>query len=335
MNNATAPFQWQGDIWQSFTHQLTQQRLAHALLLSGQKGLGKRALALAMAKALLCQDFKLNSPCGHCKGCHLNQAGTHPDVFFLETENKQSVITVDQVRQLIPFAQHSAFLGPFKVVIISHAHRLNLAASNALLKTLEEPVGQLVFILTSESPFELSATILSRCQKIQVPVPTLEQATLWFEQSGYDAQELTDLPVALGLAQGAPLDAQNWLKEENWSFRRRILDSLFKFSAATSTPYEIATLWAKEDPIKALYLFLSVVVDLATLQCSAKENRVVNTDHYSSLTGLKDRLAFVKVMNFYRTLQTAYRTLTHEAGLNKALYLEHLFIEWRQLVQMR
>ena len=154
---------------------LERQAVAHAYLLIGPRHVGKMTLALDLAKALNCEAS--DPPCGVCASCQKIASAKHADVQIIDlagaggsVETKpQAEISIDQIRQM----QHSASLPPFegrcKVFIIDGAELLSNEAANCLLKTLEEPVGKVVFILLTTSERLLPATIVSRCQRLELP----------------------------------------------------------------------------------------------------------------------------------------------------------------------
>src|SRR5687768_12580266 len=130
--------------WHSahFSHLIAlrdQGRLGHAYLLEGPRGLGKRAFALYLARALLCQRPQAGHPCGTCQSCLLLAAGTYPDLWQVEPEEDKRAIRIEQLRDTVDFMSRTAGPGSRKVIIISPAEAMNVNAANALLKALEEP----------------------------------------------------------------------------------------------------------------------------------------------------------------------------------------------------
>lgn len=135
------------------------------LLLCGPPGTGKRAAALALAQALLCP--KDQAPCGACSACRRVAAGQHPDFHVWEAEGRE--VKVEQARALRAATQMRPFEGAVQVHLIPEAERMNEEASNALLKTLEEPSERCVLVLLSTAPSLLLPTIRSRCRILRFP----------------------------------------------------------------------------------------------------------------------------------------------------------------------
>lgn len=139
--------------------------LTHAWLFTGPPGSGRSIAARAFAAALQCPE----GGCGHCHSCHTVLAGSHPDVYVLSTE--ATIIPVAQARELVQIAQRAPSQGRWRVLVIEDADRLNEAASNALLKAIEEPPPRTLWLLCAPSPHDVMVTIRSRCRGVRLRVP--------------------------------------------------------------------------------------------------------------------------------------------------------------------
>lgn len=146
---------------------IKRERLAHTYLLTGEKGSGKEELALGFAQALNCLEQRYFEAC-ECPSCRKVKTKNHPDVQWLGGEDKVRSIKIESVREILNWASLKPYEGRWKVFIILNADKLTLDAANALLKVLEEPPPQTVFVLAVESRSYLLDTILSRCFEIRL-----------------------------------------------------------------------------------------------------------------------------------------------------------------------
>lgn len=222
--------------------QLLQQR-GHAWLLHGPSGLGQYALALEMARAWLCDEPTAEGACGHCASCHAIDVRTHPDLFVLMPEalmlqlwpleeggSEDAVdesgkkrkpsrdIRVDAMRDAIEFSQRTSARGRGKAVLVYPAERMNHVTANALLKTLEEPPGDVRFVLATEAAHQLLPTIRSRCLGHTMAWPDPQQAADWLAHQGVPPSDVAGLLRAAG---GRPEDAlaysQSGIDAKHWA----------------------------------------------------------------------------------------------------------------------
>ena len=196
----------------------------HALLLHGRAGIGKEALALAFAQALLCETPRADGrACGECPSCRYAVAGQHPDLMRVTQVSFdddgvpvwKETIGVDRIRDVTAFTQLTAHRQRAKVVVIAPAERMNANAANALLKTLEEPPPATYLLLVAAAPGRLPATIVSRCRKLPVAIPAAEAVVPWLAEQG-----LAEPALALAQAGGAPFAALAYA-DAGWQGERR------------------------------------------------------------------------------------------------------------------
>lgn len=206
-------------------HLLTQR--GHAWLLHGPSGLGQYPLALELAKAWLCENPSHHGACGACGSCHAITVRTHADLCVLmpettmlelawplsekaqaEIDDKKrkpsKEIRVDAMRDAVEFAQRTSARGRGKVVLVFPAEQMNTITANALLKTLEEPPGDVKFVLAAESAHQLLPTIRSRCLGHAMQWPSAQVSVQWLIDSGHGAAQAALLLRACG---GRPDDA--------------------------------------------------------------------------------------------------------------------------------
>ncbi|MFZ1059587.1 MAG: DNA polymerase III subunit gamma/tau, partial [Candidatus Rokuibacteriota bacterium] len=159
----------QEPITRTLRNALAANRIAHAYLFAGPRGVGKTTTARLLAKALLCTARQGPEPCGACAACRELVAGTLVDVIEIDGASNRGI---DDIRTLRENVRYAPARGRYKVYIIDEAHQLTKEAFNALLKTLEEPPPHVVFVLATTQPHEMPLTVLSRCQRFDFkPIP--------------------------------------------------------------------------------------------------------------------------------------------------------------------
>ena len=175
---------------------LEPDRLPHALLFSGPEGVGKRRTAEALAATLLCSSPAAGHPCGTCESCRAFSRGIHPDFFFVVPEavgKGARSIRIEAMRALGSALARPPELAPRQVALIDDAQRMNEAAANSFLKTLEEPTGDVVFLLVTGMRAALLDTIVSRCLEIPFGPLALPELSEVLHRHGVEAEEAAAL----------------------------------------------------------------------------------------------------------------------------------------------
>jgi DNA polymerase-3 subunit gamma/tau len=203
----------QEHVVRALTNALTQQRLHHAYLFTGTRGVGKTTLARIIAKALNCETGITATPCGKCSACTEIDAGRFVDLIELDAASNTQV---DNMRDLLENALYAPTSARFKVYIIDEVHMLSRSAFNAMLKTLEEPPGHVKFILATTDPQKIPVTVLSRCLQFnlkQIPQAQIKEQLkkiLALEEVAGDDEALTLLARA---AHGSMRDSLSLLDQ--------------------------------------------------------------------------------------------------------------------------
>ncbi len=143
-----------------------KERMASAYLFSGADGLGKKFIAIQLAKTLNCLSAHNGSPCGKCESCRKINSGSHPDMLVISPKGKERIINVAMISDMLQRVSRKSYEGRYKIIIFDDAHRMRESASSKLLKTLEEPPPRTIMILVTSRPDKLLPTIVSRCQTI-------------------------------------------------------------------------------------------------------------------------------------------------------------------------
>lgn len=323
-----------------------RERLPHALLLAGQKGLGKFALAKAFAAGLLCEaPLTDGTACGKCQACNWHSQGNHPDFRLLQPEalaeseeggeeakeskkKASQQITIDQVRELDDFLNVGTHRAGLRVVLIHPAEAMNRNTANAVLKTLEEPSAGTLFLLVSHEPLRLLPTIRSRCQAVPVGLPERARGEAVLAQAG-----VTDAGHWLALAGGAPLLAIEMAQEGKDGFVEQMVRCFAAGGKGDALAHAADADRLLRDSKGRLGLRQVVewlqkwIVDL-TLAREAQPARYF-LRHQATISALANTTAAERLLRFHRHLQQARRQV--EQPLNARLFLEALFLDYRAL----
>lgn len=318
-------YPWQQQHWEQLQNYVLQQRIPQALLISGRQGLGKQELSTHFAFSLLCNKRQKNGLCcGHCQSCLLLKADTHPDFIQIQPAETKKSISVDQIRSLVNQLTLKPQFEGFRVVIINPADTLNNNAANAFLKCLEEPSERTIIILITDRPSKLPATIVSRCQKITVTTPNKETVLTWLQQ----LRIADDPEVLFSLAQGAPLQAQDFAKNGYVALRNNCFKVWMSVAKQQTHPVIIAEDWQKMPEAPLLFWITSWVIDL--IKCTYnKTTQLYNPDLVIPLQELTQQLDLKRLYKLYDCLLQNRQLLNTQ--INKQLMFEHILIQWQDL----
>lgn len=317
MTRLRRPLPWQDAQWQAVSAALKQQRLAHALLLVGPRGIGKRHFTSILAQALLCRhpaDDRL--PCGRCQPCMLVDANTHPDHFRLERSEDSKVLKVDDLREFNRKVFLTPQLGQGSVGIIDPVDGLNRSSANALLKSLEEPPRGAHILLVGERWMGLPATLRSRCLLIRFDVPAPDTARAW-----------------LGLQ---PADAVEWeaLRERfmpDTDAHRELAEGMAALCQGLQDPVELAARWQKpEENLPRLVDWLhGCVADLLKLKSQVPAEKLSNPQLVRPLQAMASQLS-PQALSALAALNLETRFLLEKTQARPQMLLENLLASWYQ-----
>jgi DNA polymerase-3 subunit delta' len=316
---------WLASTFADLQQRRAQGRLAHALLLTGPAGVGKYQLAELFAQSLLCAQPQADGqPCGQCHSCSLYTAETHPDLYRLRPEEDSRVIRIDQIRALIQGMSLSSHYGRHKVVILNPADAMNMAAANALLKTLEEPPADTVLLLITDRPSFLPATIRSRCQTLRLALPARDEAQAWLAAQLANPQEAA---VLLALAAGAPLAARD-LADEQLARRQELLSGWQQLASGKADPVKLAAEWVKPTlqlPITWIYGW---VADMIRLR-SGSDGGLTNEDAVVTLQNLAQELDLTRLYGLLDRVLEAIKLANSQ--VNPQTLMEGILLYWSNL----
>ncbi len=305
--------------------------LPHALLLRGRAGVGKFAFATELAHTLLCQQPQATA-CGTCASCLWLKEETHPDFKLITPEDdsnsdkptkkkttKKTQISVDQIRQLYDYLSLSTHqVAGYRIILISPAEALNLASANALLKMLEEPPANTLFILVASQPQRLLPTIISRCQVIDFAVPEPAAALAWLQTQGVE-----DAEAALAYAGGAPLAALQMQAElaDNVTLIQQLANG------HQLDPSRAAPLFLAAGMERAVQVVQKWVFDL--LNYKLTQDLHYHVQQTRALQALCKSVNLSALLQFQRHLNDVKKSANHP--LSNEMQLESLLLQYTRL----
>jgi len=320
-------YPWQDGLWQQLAGRAQH---AHAYLLHGPAGIGKRALAERLMASLLCQHPGISDACGECKSCLLLKAGSHPDNYVLEPEEADKAIKVDQVRDLVSFVVQTAQLGGRKVVLIEPVESMNINAANALLKSLEEPSGDTVLLLVSHQPSRLLPTIKSRCVQQACPLPSEAMSLQWLARALPESTD-EERGELLTLAAGSPLAAVSLQAQGVREQRALVVDGVKKLLKQQQSPTQLAEGWNAVS----LTLLFDWFCDWSNLvlryQLTEDESGLGLADMRKVIQYLAQKSSRDKILNIQDWILAQRQKVLSKANLNRVLLLEALLVQWAGL----
>lgn len=303
---------WQKSLWDSLIH----QPLPSALLLAGREGFGKLAFARGISQRILCET---SQACGKCQSCRWLESEVHPDFHLVEPQEDESekkkfrVIKVDQIRELKEKAVIAS--SGTRIFMLHPAESMNASAQNALLKILEEPQDNTLFILVSHRPHRLLPTVLSRCRRMSMPEPDRETALKWLIE-----QKAGRPDHALAAAGGAPLLALSL------SQQTEARELFLKALGQSPNVFALAQVFQKFDPVQVVHWLQQWSYDLMVYHNQKKVR--YHPGREPELSALAGQIGVRAVHAWQRELLEARKVAEHP--LNPALFMEDLsFLYWR------
>lgn len=313
-------YPWQKQVWDNLT--LRFPKMGHGLLFYGKSGSGKHAFAQHFLAWVLCLNKQNNGACGECSSCQWLKSDTHPNLVHITTDEdnkKQNAkIKIEKIRDLQPFVQQT--VEGWRVIVIEPAEALNIASSNALLKTLEEPGDRVLIILLADHYLKLPATVRSRLQHFALDRISPEQGHAYLAEHLPDVDQ-ANMALLMGLSNDMPLQAIDVAKSEWFKRRADFLQDWQKLVLQKSMPLQLATKWNKElvfaDFIKMFEYLLSDLI------CVKLNQSIKNIDLDVGVTA--EQYSLEQLFALYAEIQQNKQLLAQNVQSN--LIVDQIFIK--------
>lgn len=304
----------QEHVLRALINALDQNRLHHAYLFSGTRGVGKTTIARILAKCLNCDKAVSSQPCGECSACVAIDAGNFMDLIEVDAASRTKV---EDTRELLDNVQYAPSNGRFKVYLIDEVHMLSGHSFNALLKTLEEPPPHVKFLLATTDPQKLPITVLSRClqfhlknlspelicahlveiliaENIQFEAPALTELAQAAQGSMRDALSLLDQAIAYGNGVITEANVQAMLNTVPRQYILEILKAITEYNPQKLLELSLQINELSLDYSQALESLLSHLHQIAIIQA------LPNNEHFPELTEFALKLSKTDTQLFYQ-----------------------------------
>ena len=320
---------WQQQNWEHLCQYRIQNRVPSALLITGNKGLGKQHLANQFAFSLLCEKPQDDGLCcGHCDICLLLNAETHPDFIQIRPDEPGKAITIGQIRSLVTRLTLKPQFESFRVVIVNPADLMNNAAANAFLKCLEEPTERTVIILITDKPAQLPATIVSRCQKLAIAKPDKESVLAWLKQQKGEKLQ-GNISALFYLAQGSPLLALDYASDGTLTLRNDCFKAWLDIAKQRRHPAIVAEEWYKLPEAPLIFWITSWIIDMIKCCYQTKADWLYNPDLKEPLQELSQQLELKELYQLYDLMLISRQRLNTQ--INRQTMFEEILIKWFEL----
>jgi DNA polymerase III subunit delta' len=303
MNEKVMP--WHEELWNKIASMFERNRMPHALLFHGLQGMGKRHFAKRLANVLLCEKKAFNTgPCNSCKHCRLFDSSNLPGYMIIEPVSEGKQIKIEKIRALSDFVYKSS--ANMKIILIISADSMNNAASNALLKNLEEPAVNTVFLLVSDKMHLLPATIISRCQTWRFSPTNIHEAS---QKDGVASLFLTPLKIE-------KIQSSSVFRQKDG-----ILDAICSCLSNTTSPIEVVKKWL-DYPLDDLLDFLYVLNSEAIkITLGGTINTPVNWPGFKRYANYFDTICLYNMLDEVNLMKKSFAL-----NINIQLRLEALLI---------
>ena len=295
---------------------VAQGRVAHAYLFLGPEGSGRFKTATEFARYLNCEKSG-NEPCGECIPCSRSQDAVRPDIVIISRQGDSSVVKIDQIRELKQKFSLKAFESKYKIAIIKDAGHMTEDASNSLLKMLEEPSGDTVFILITSNESRLFDTIVSRCQAVRFkPLGRPDVYNILrnnFQMDDKDAKVLSAISSG-NVKKAVMLKEKDALAQKN-----RIIDFFSSVSGSTLDEGAVISQAERGSQVDAMDILTAFYRDIAAYKLTGDEGIIINIDKLGLIKELSQAMEIPRIMDCISHIEETKELLESNVNVKLAL----------------
>lgn len=301
------------------------KKLPHAYLFAGAEGIGKKLFAVEFAKLVSCENLNNENTdsCGECNSCRDIDSNKNPDLILIQPTG--NVIKIDQIREMKEKLYLKSFYNRYKTCIIDDADKMNAAASSALLKILEEPVGNIIFILIVTNIFSIFSTIISRCQILKFAPIKKEDIEGFIRSKNVNIAEEV-INYAINIAEGSIGKAIYYMENNMFELRERIfliLDNLFE--KGSMIDLKILKKEYEDKTEEIIDVLVSIYKDVLIFSIRKDKDILINSDKtekiaiYSGKQSLGVLQSILLELDHFRRLVKSNISLNQELTINNIL----------------
>ncbi len=325
-------YPWLNEAWRFLIDSEGKNRLSQAYLFKTQEKLGTETLIDKFALGLICEKEGLDA-CGICKNCALVNAKSFPDLKRIELSEKQNVIPVEAIRDLISFFSTKPAFGGRKIAIINPVENLNFFAANALLKIIEEPPEHSFFLLNWETPRPVPRTLTSRCTQISIPSPSRESSLNWLVSRGADIEEFNENDSLLA---GSPVEilfqVQN--KHPSLYILKDVFGDILTLSSGQKNIVKLSEKYQSISPITLLTSLELLCHTLSNIKFSHLPRKLfLSKKQNLNLQRLANNLDLTNVLEFNAYLLDIKSKCLASDGIKCSDFIETLFFKWMVVLE--